>query len=170
MDKDVQRLKDRVGADSDEVKKLQESVEEVQNLIKENNLQPVLRANYQRTAFQIPGDNRVRITLDTNLALIREDSLDPERPCRDPESWHRKDIDDTSMDFPFSSIRKGEINRFPYALLEIRIRGDKKYEWVSELMSSHLVVIDKNWQSSKNNCLELEDVLGVDPDCKSRSV
>jgi uncharacterized membrane protein YidH (DUF202 family) len=139
LDKDVQRLKDRVGADSEEVKKLQDSVEDVQKLIKENNLQPVLRANYQRTAFQIPGDNRVRITLDTNLALIREDSLDPERPCRDPESWHRKDIDDAGMDFPFSSIRKGEINRFPYALLELRIRGDKKYEWVAELMSSHLV-------------------------------
>lgn len=139
MDKDVQRLKDRLGEDSEEVTKLQKQVEEVQSFIKENKLQPVVRANYQRTAFQIPGDNRVRITLDTNLALIREDALDPERPCRDPESWHRKDIDDGDMEFPFTSIRKGEINRFPFALLEIRIRGNKQYEWVSELMSSHLV-------------------------------
>lgn len=139
LDKDVQKLKDRVGEDSEEVKKFQASIEEVQSYIKANNLQSVLRANYQRTAFQIPGDDRVRITLDTNLALIREDCLDPERPCRDPETWHRRDIDDGEMDFPFSSIRKGEINRFPYALLEIRIRGNKKYEWVSEVMSSHLV-------------------------------
>lgn len=139
LDKDVQKLKDRVGEDSEEVRKFQASISEVQSYIKENNLQSVIRANYQRTAFQIPGDDRVRITLDTNLALIREDCLDPERPCRDPDTWHRRDIDDGEMDFPFSSIRKGEINRFPYALLEIRIRGNKKYEWVSEVMSSHLV-------------------------------
>jgi len=139
MDKDVQRLKDRVGESSEEVTKLQASIKEVQDLIKDNNLQPVLRANYQRMAFQIPGDNRVRITLDTNLALIREDCLDPDRPCRDPDSWHRQDIDDGHLEYPFNTIRKGEINRFPYALLEIRIRGSKNYEWVSEVMSSHLV-------------------------------
>lgn len=139
LDKDVQRLRDRFGEDSDQVKHLTKTIDDMQDFIKSNELQPVLRANYTRTAFQIPGDNRVRITLDTNLALIREDALDHERPCRDPDDWHRRDIDDAEMEYPFEKIRKGEINRFPYAILEIRTRGRKRYEWVSEMMNSHLV-------------------------------
>lgn len=139
LEKDVQKLKDRFGAESDQVKHLASTIEDMQDFVKSNGLQPVLRANYTRQAFQIPGDNRVRITLDTNLALIREDALDQERPCRDPEDWHRRDIDDGGMEFPFEKIRKGEINRFPYAILEIRTKGRKKYEWVAEVMNSHLV-------------------------------
>ena len=43
------------------------------------------------------------------------------------------------MEYPFKAIRKGEINRFPYALLEIKTKGMKKYEWIEDLMHSHLV-------------------------------
>lgn len=139
MDKDVQKLKDRYGDDSKQAADYQQTIDELQDFIKSNDLQPMLRANYTRTAFQIPGDNRTRITLDTNLALIREDALDPDRPCRDPENWHRKDIDDAEMDYPFDRVRKGEITRFPYALLEIRVKSEKNFEWVSELTSSHIV-------------------------------
>lgn len=139
MEKEVQRLRDRVGEDSDQVTRLQETVDDIQSFVMDNNLQPVVRANYTRTAFQMPGEDKVRITLDTNLALIREDSLDDQRPCRNPEDWHRTDIDDAEMEYPFNNIRKGEINRFPYALLEIRLKGDKKLEWVSEMMNSHLI-------------------------------
>ncbi|KZF20730.1 SPX-domain-containing protein [Xylona heveae TC161] len=142
MEKSVRKLQDRSGPDSKEIQALEKSVDEIQKAIKENNLQPVLRANYTRTAFQIPGDDRVRISLDTELALIREDSFDTDRPCRDPEDWHRRDIDDAQMEFPYNNIRKGEISRFPYALLDIKVRGGpakKTPEWVSDLMSSHLV-------------------------------
>lgn len=136
MEKTIDKLRER---DSAAGERLQKSVEEVQEFIKENNLQPVVRANYNRTAFQIPGDDRVRISLDTDLALIREDAIDAERPCRDPDNWHRAEIDNNEMEYPFTSIRKGEINRFPYALLEIKIKGTKQYEWVDDLMNSHLV-------------------------------
>jgi hypothetical protein len=121
------------------VEEFQKTVDDIQTFIKDNELQPILRANYTRTAFQIPGDDRVRISMDTNLALIREDALDMDRPCRDPDDWHRRDIDDAQMEYPFDGIRKGEINRFPFALLEIKIKGRKKYEWVNDLMNSHLV-------------------------------
>ncbi|KAF2811734.1 SPX-domain-containing protein [Mytilinidion resinicola] len=139
MEKSVQKIQNREGESSDSADNFQKAVDDIQAFIKENQLQPVLRANYTRTAFQIPGDDRVRISLDTDLALIREDAIDTERPCRDPEDWHRKDIDDASMEYPFSGIRKGEINRFPFALLEIKVKGYKKYEWVDDLMDSHLV-------------------------------
>lgn len=140
LDKQVHRMEDMTTGDSTEAQSLRKNVEELQSFIKEHDLQPVLRANYTRTAFQIPGDDRIRISLDTNLALIREDSLDPERPCRDPAEWHRTDLDDAAMSYPFSAIRTGEIVRFPHALLEIKLRGKAhEAEWVNDLMASHLV-------------------------------
>lgn len=140
LDKQVHRLEDMNNGESAGAQSLRNNVEELQSFIKEHDLQPMLRANYTRTAFQIPGDDRIRISLDTNLALIREDSLDPERPCRDPAKWHRTDVDDAAMSYPFDAIRTGEIVRFPHALLEIKLRGKAHdAEWVGDLMSSHLV-------------------------------
>ncbi|KAK7550494.1 VTC domain-containing protein [Phyllosticta citricarpa] len=139
MEKSIDKIKRTMGEHDHKAEELQKSAEAIQTFIKEKELQPVLRANYTRTAFQIPGDDRVRISLDTDLALIREDAIDADRPCRDPEDWHRRDIDDAQMEYPFSGIRKGEINRFPFALLEIKIKGRKDYEWISDLMASHLV-------------------------------
>ena len=107
-----------------------------------NNLEPVLRASYTRTAFQIPGDDSAKVTFDTNVALIREDCLDKERPCRDPNNWHRQDIDEQGQTYPYSSINKGEINRLPFGLLEIKLKRGPGYvepKWVEELSSSHLV-------------------------------
>ncbi|KAH0541878.1 hypothetical protein FGG08_003683 [Glutinoglossum americanum] len=142
MEKTVQKIQNRQGNYNQHAEQLSQDVGAIQSLIKENNLQPVLRANYTRTAFQIPGDNRIRISLDTNLVLIREDSFDSERPCRDPDSWHRTDIDDAEMEYPFNRIRKGEISRFPHAILEIKVRegtSEKSREWITDLTDSHLV-------------------------------
>ncbi|EPS27451.1 hypothetical protein PDE_02394 [Penicillium oxalicum 114-2] len=141
LDKQVHRMEDlNEGEGSNEAQTLKNHVEELQSFIKEHKLQPMLRANYTRTAFQIPGDDRIRISLDTNLALIREDSLDSERPCREPSEWHRTDLDDSRMSYPFDAIRTGEIVRFPHALLEIKLRGKAHdVEWVNDLMASHLV-------------------------------
>ncbi|KAA8894495.1 VTC domain-containing protein [Sphaerosporella brunnea] len=141
MEKQVQKTKDRKSEEEGE--KYEALVQSFQRFIQENDLQPALRASYTRTAFQIPGDDRVRVSLDTDLALIREDALDSERPCREPDNWHRRDIDDAKMDYPFSNLRTGEISRFPYALLEIKLRENelpkRTVEWVQELMASHLV-------------------------------
>ncbi|KAF6219808.1 hypothetical protein HO133_003633 [Letharia lupina] len=142
MEKSVEKLRDREGTEGNGVASLQRSVEDIQQFIKDYELQPVLRANYTRTAFQIPGDDKVRISIDTNVAFIREDSLDEDRPCRDPEDWHRGDIDRLGIKYPFSAVRQGEISRFPHALLEIKVKdgsSKKTNDWVSELMSSHLL-------------------------------
>ena len=142
MEKSVDKLRDREGTEGNGVADLQRSVDHIQDLIKESTLQPMLRANYTRTAFQIPGDNRLRVSIDTDVAFIREDALDEDRPCRAPDDWHRGDIDRLGLRYPFLEIRKGEVTRFPYALLEIKVRdGASKRinEWVSDLTSSHLV-------------------------------
>ena len=141
MEKKMEKLRDREGTE-DTVASLKRSVEDIQTFIKENELQPMLRANYTRTGFQIPGDDKVRISIDTELVFIREDSLDEDRPCRSPDDWHRGDVDRLGFKYPFSEIRHGEVSRFPHALLEIKIRKEaskRTIEWVQDLMSSHLV-------------------------------
>ena len=141
-EKSVRKMRDRYGNDEQAVEKLEKDIEDVQLFIRDNELQPVLRADYTRTAFQVPGDDKVKISLDTNLALIREDSFDLDRPCRDLGEWHRTDIDGVGMEFPFPGIRKGEISKFPYALLDIKVKDGvtkRTNEWADELMSSHLV-------------------------------
>lgn len=142
LEKTIEKLRERQGSDDSGVAQLKKSVEDVQRFIKDNELQPMLRANYTRTAFQIPGDSRVRISLDTDMAFIREDSTDNDNPCRKPETWHRNEIDEAEMEFPFSAIKQGEISRFPFALLELRVSDGvtkKTNDWVEDLMSSHLV-------------------------------
>ncbi|CAI7658409.1 unnamed protein product [Penicillium viridicatum] len=140
FDKKLHRMEDSNNGESAAAEALKKDVDELQSFIKDNDLQPMLRANYTRTAFQIPGNDRIRISLDTNLALIREDFLDSERPCRDPAEWHRTDLDDADMTYPFNAVRTGEITRFPHALLEIQLRGKAhNTEWVKDLMVSHLV-------------------------------
>ncbi|KAF2840431.1 SPX-domain-containing protein [Patellaria atrata CBS 101060] len=139
MEKSVAKIEGLQKEGSNAADELKKSVGDIRKLIDEEQLQPVLRANYSRTAFQIPGDDRVRISLDNHLVFIREDAIDTERPCRDPEDWHRRDIDDNKMEYPFKQIRKGERVEFPFAVLEIKIKGKKHYEWISDLMDSHLV-------------------------------
>ena len=139
MEKSIEKMEYRPNKDQQKLDQFKSTVSDIQAFVKEQKLQPMLRANYTRTAFQIPGDDRIRISLDTNLALIREDALDESRPCRDPEDWHRRDIDDAQMEYPFKTLKKGEIHKFPDALLEIKVKGSQKYEWIDDLMHSHLV-------------------------------
>ncbi|KIW99343.1 uncharacterized protein Z518_11331 [Rhinocladiella mackenziei CBS 650.93] len=167
MEKQLQKLEDRLGPDSEEVKAFKANVEEIQSFIKDKDLEPVLRASYTRTAFQIPGDDRIRISLDTDLAFIREDAMDPDRPCRDPDDWHRSDIDDNEMQYPFPSIKKGEISRFQHAVLEIKVK-DTKYTrnntWLHDLMNSHLVKEEKRFSKFVHGVAELfEDYVNSFP-------
>lgn len=142
MEKNIRKLEERQGKDSEQAKTLKKNVEELQSFVRGKQLEPMLRASYTRTAFQIPGDDRIRISIDTDLAFIREDALDRQRPCRDPEEWHRTDIDTNELEYPFSTINKGEVVRFPHAVLEIKIKDSKatrNNSWLSDLMNSHLV-------------------------------
>ncbi|OWP00857.1 vacuolar transporter chaperone [Marssonina coronariae] len=141
MEKSVWKM-ERQGQPQAKVEGFKSTVADIQNFILEKELQPVLRANYTRTAFQKPLDDKVRISIDTSVAFIREDAIDSDRPCRNPESWHRLDIDEGALVYPFTNINKGEISRFPYSILEVKVKeeGTKKHpQWVEDLMASHLV-------------------------------
>lgn len=110
---------------------------EIQYSILKKGYKPVCRSFYNRTAFQLPADARVRISLDTELTMVREDNLDGKRRCGD--NWRRMDI---GVDFPFSQLPPEDVVRFPYAVLEVKLQtqmGQEPPEWVRQLISSHLV-------------------------------
>ncbi|KAI2610895.1 SPX-domain-containing protein [Hypoxylon fragiforme] len=141
MEKTVQKM-ERQGQTAEAIESFKTTVGDLQGFITERKLGPVIRANYTRTAFQKPSDDRVRISIDTDIAFIREDTLDRDRPCRDPQEWHRRDIDSGNMSYPFKNINQSEVSRFPFALLEIKLKeegGRKRPGWIEDLMVSHLV-------------------------------
>jgi SPX domain protein involved in polyphosphate accumulation/uncharacterized membrane protein YidH (DUF202 family) len=141
MEKSVQKM-ERQGQSAKNVEEFQSTADAIQQFVRDNRLEPLVRANYVRTAFQKPGDDRVRISIDTDIAFIREDTLDQSRPCRDPHDWHRTDIDNGNMKYPFKNINQSEVSRFPYAVLEIKLKEDstgKRPGWIQDLMGSHLV-------------------------------
>ena len=56
----------------EDVEKYMQMFQEVQQAVDSKQLHPMIRTQYMRTAFQIPFDATVRISLDTNLTMIKE--------------------------------------------------------------------------------------------------
>ncbi|KAF3920738.1 hypothetical protein AA313_de0209973 [Arthrobotrys entomopaga] len=140
LQKKIAKTKDRKS--EEEAQRYERIAKEVHAFVKDKSLQPLLRAVYTRTAFQIPGDDEIRISLDTDLVFIKEDALNLKKPSRPIDDWHRHDIDDNKLEYPFSCLPKDEISKFPFALLEIKIvdsLNERSREWVADLMNSHLV-------------------------------
>ncbi|KAI7877684.1 hypothetical protein K492DRAFT_231532 [Lichtheimia hyalospora FSU 10163] len=105
----------------------------VQSSIRDKKLDPVMRVFYNRTAFQIPGDQRLRISLDTDLTFVREDGK------RRQGSWRRPDM---GIDHPFSYLSPEDVYHFPYAVLETKLQthlGQEPPEWLTRLLDSRLV-------------------------------
>lgn len=120
-----------------EIENLERLAKEVQYTILKDKLRPVMRSFYNRTAFQLPGDARVRISLDTELTMVREDDFDGHD--RANGNWRRTDI---GVDYPFSQLSEQDVCRFPYAVLEVKLQtqlGQEPPAWVRDLISSHLV-------------------------------
>ncbi|KAI9890640.1 MAG: vacuolar transporter chaperone [Vezdaea aestivalis] len=120
-----------------EISDLEQLAREIQYRVIKRRLVPVTRSFYNRTAFQLPGDARVRISLDTELTMTREDNLDGK--SRAGKNWRRMDI---GIDWPFSQLPKEDVERFPYAVLEVKLQtqaGQEPPEWIREVIASHLV-------------------------------
>lgn len=120
-----------------EIENLEALASEIQYRVISKKLRPVVRSFYNRTAFQLPGDARVRISLDTELSMIREDNFDG--LDRSHKNWRRMDI---GVDWPFNQLPPKDIERFPYAVLEVKLQtqlGQEPPQWVRDLVSSHLV-------------------------------
>lgn len=120
-----------------EIEDLEQLAREIQYRVITRRLVPVTRSFYHRTAFQLPGDARVRISLDTELTMTREDNLDGRKRAGD--NWRRMDI---GIDWPFSQLPPEDVELFPYAVLEVKLQtqaGQEPPQWVRDLTASHLV-------------------------------
>ncbi|KAJ3288111.1 vacuolar transporter chaperone [Borealophlyctis nickersoniae] len=136
MSKSIQKMRDRKTKPEKELDALEQLAQEVQQTVAEKKLHPVVRTFYNRTAFQLPGDARVRISLDTDLTMIREDNYGKDRSG---ENWRRTDAGTVP---PFDYLPADDVNAFPYAILEVKLQtqyGTAAPEWVEDLIKSHLV-------------------------------
>ncbi|KAJ1307185.1 hypothetical protein OPQ81_001301 [Rhizoctonia solani] len=137
MDEEFRALVKKGKKTEQEVEGMIQLASEVQYAILTRKLVPVMRSFYNRTAFQLPGDARVRISLDTELTMVREDNWDGE--VRSGDNWRRPDA---GIDFPFPNIPDRDKEIFKYGVLEVKLQtqlGQEPPQWVRDLVSSHLV-------------------------------
>ncbi|KAI9104854.1 VTC domain-containing protein [Phlyctochytrium arcticum] len=132
----IAKLEKKGGKSPEEIEHLSTLAKEVYESISTKHLHPVVRTFYNRTAFQLPGDARVRISLDTELTMIREDN---EGRPRSGDTWRRMDAGTVA---PFDNLPAEDVCTFPYAVLEVKLQtqhGTEVPKWVEELINSHLV-------------------------------
>ncbi|KAJ2897905.1 hypothetical protein GGI21_002401 [Coemansia aciculifera] len=162
MDSKIQRLREEGKKSDQDLQDMETLSYEIQNSVREKRLCPVVRTFYNRTAFQLPGDARVRISLDTELTMVREDSFDGK--TRAGNNWRRTDI---GIDFPFPQLPEDDVCRFPYAVLEVKLQtqsGVEPPQWVTDLIDSHLVeAVPKFSKFIHGTSVLLEDRVEVFP-------
>ncbi|CEH15418.1 Protein involved in vacuolar polyphosphate accumulation, contains SPX domain [Ceraceosorus bombacis] len=153
MDETFEALRKKGKKSDKEIDSMLQLAGEVQYAVLSRGLVPVMRSFYNRTAFQLPGDARVRISLDTELTLVREDNWDGRRKAGD--NWRRMDI---GIDYPFEQLPAEDIERFPYGVLEVKLQtqmGQEPPEWVRELVQSHLVEAVPKFSKFIHGCATL---------------
>jgi hypothetical protein len=126
------------GADGSQIEDAHFIAKGIQQSFEEKHITPILRVFYNRTAFQLPGDQRLRLSLDTDMTFIREDDMDG-RVRRIGNNWRRQDA---GIDHPFHNLPEKDVLRFPYAILETKLQthlGQEPPQWLTTLLDSHLV-------------------------------
>jgi len=105
-------------------------VREMVQVVQSKQLVPTMRTQYMRTAFQIPFDATVRVSLDTNLCLISERGYDNQGGAK----WFRD---------PDKPLADNEITRFPHAILEVKLElggaNSEPPQWVTDLQNSGML-------------------------------
>lgn len=107
---------------------------EIQNAIINKGLRPMLRTFYKRTAFQLPNDSSVRISLDTHLSMICECSREELSANAFPHKrWYRPDI---ICEWPFAQASELDVVQFPHAILEVKTQGvdNSKPKWIESIL------------------------------------
>lgn len=153
---DIQAEKERMiakGKSENDINEYVKLASEVMQVISSKQLEPTMRTQYMRTAFQIPFDATVRVSLDTNLCMICERSEEVISGSR----WYRD---------PSVSVPKDEITRFPHAVLEIKLQLEGENAtpaWVTELINSGMLMQVHKFSKFIHGCATLmpDDVQSV---------
>ncbi|KAJ3344377.1 vacuolar transporter chaperone [Gonapodya sp. JEL0774] len=120
-----------------ELDELERTSRRVQDAILKRRLRPVLRTAYKRTAFQVPGQENVVASLDTEIKMVREDDFGGKE--RAGKGWIRKDAAWPYQDL----VDQNEAVKFAPGVLEIRVVypvGGHPPEWVRGLLNTGLVL------------------------------
>ena len=152
IQKEQERMRDKGKSEAD-IEEYTQLALEVLQAINSKQLEPTMRTQYMRTAFQIPFDATVRISLDTNLCMICERTEDVISGTR----WYR----DPSVPVP-----RDEITRFPHAVLEIKLQLEGENAtpgWVKDLIDSGMLMQVHKFSKFIHGCATLmpEDVQAV---------
>jgi VTC domain/Domain of unknown function (DUF202) len=129
-------------------------VREITQVCVSKQLVPTVRTQCMRTAFQIPFDATVRISLDTNLCMISERGY----KLNGMKTWYRN---------PEWILKPTEITRFPHAVLEIKLElsggNMTPPKWVTDLQNSGLIYECHKYSKYCHGCAVLlpEDVRSV---------
>ncbi|RYH21545.1 VTC domain-containing protein [archaeon] len=125
LEGEIQRLRKK-GKSEEDIRDWKELASEVIQAINSKQLVPTMRTQYMRTAFQIPFDATVRISLDTNLCMIYERTKETLNGIR----WFRD---------PSKSVPLNEITRFPHGVLEVKLQLEDESKtplWVTDMLQS----------------------------------
>eukprot|EP01114_Cavostelium_apophysatum_P001041 TRINITY_DN108_c0_g1_i1.p1 TRINITY_DN108_c0_g1~~TRINITY_DN108_c0_g1_i1.p1 ORF type:complete len:970 (-),score=304.90 TRINITY_DN108_c0_g1_i1:115-3024(-) len=128
MDDKLNKLKSNNTISEKEYESTLQLATEIQNSVLTRKLQPTMTSRYERTAFQLEGNARVRVSLDTKLDLIMEHGYRNNR-------WGRDLTND-------SAIPDSEIHHFPHAVLEIKLSlelGEEAPHWVKSLLAKEFI-------------------------------
>ncbi|CAB9510894.1 Vacuolar transporter chaperone 4 [Seminavis robusta] len=142
------------GKSQKEADEWEQLVREITQVCVSKQLVPTCRTQCMRTAFQIPFDATVRVSLDTNLCMISERGYD----LHDMKVWHRD---------PSWVLEPNEITRFPHAVLEIKLQltggNMTPPQWVTELQNSGLLYECHKYSKYVHGCSVLlpDDVRSV---------
>lgn len=152
VDGEVKKLRAK-GKSEEDVKEWLDLNTEVIQAINSKQLVPTMRTQYMRTAFQIPFDATVRVSLDTNLCMISERTKD----TMSGQRWYRD---------PSQAVPLTEITRFPHAVLEIKLQLEdesKTPQWVSDLINSGMLLEVHKFSKFIHGCAVLmpDDVRAV---------
>ncbi|KAG0278758.1 vacuolar transporter chaperone [Linnemannia gamsii] len=149
IDKMLEQLRLAGQKTEQEIQEFEASTRIVQSRIKRRGLQPVTQTFFNRTAFQVPGDARVRITIDTDVVMVREKALEPSDLFERP--WVPTDLQ--AENYPFSQVPEHNIVRFPYAIMQVRTLTEPQEEipsWVYTIGQSHLVEMVPNFTKDQH--------------------
>jgi SPX domain protein involved in polyphosphate accumulation len=141
---ELARMKTK-GMKQQAIKEWEQLVDECAQAINSKQLEPTLRTQYMRTAFQIPFDATVRVSLDTNLCMINERTEN----VVSGERWYRD---------PTVEIPPNEITRFPHSVLEIKLQLDNvdaTPPWVTELIESGMLLEVHKFSKFIHGCATL---------------
>lgn len=144
LGKSVQQMRLSGQKSAQEMEQFEQSTCNVQTRVQQRRLQPVVQTFFNRTAFQVPGDARVRITIDTDVVMVRERRIETSDIYKRP--WNPTDL--KTDNYPFSHVRAQDIVRFPFAVMQIRTLTEPDEEtpaWVDYIAQSPLVQLVPNF-------------------------